>query len=133
MSETDLIALGRSITANEVSWFAQVITITLAMIVGVYYFLAHAALPMRIFAFIAYLIGMLFYLGEILVESNVKRIVLQQLKALPHPSPVAQMYVGVNQSWLGHLTANLFNGAFWILAAGIFYLLFFWRREPQKS
>lgn len=133
MSETDLLNLGRSITANEVSWFAQVITITLAMIVGIYYFLGRAGLAMRIFAFAAYLIGMLFYLGEILVESNVKRVVLQQLQGLSHPSPVAQMYVGVNGSWLGHLTANLFNGAFWILAAGIFYLLFFWRRPPANS
>ncbi|MBV8798861.1 MAG: hypothetical protein JO208_03490, partial [Alphaproteobacteria bacterium] len=65
MSETDLLNLGRSITANEVSWFAQVITITLAMIVGIYYFLGRAGLAMRIFAFAAYLIGMLFYLGEI--------------------------------------------------------------------
>ena len=129
MTESDLLNLGRSITANEVSWFAQVITITLAMIVGIYYFLGRAGLAMRIFAFAAYLIGTLFYLGEILVESNVKRIVLQQLKALPRPSAVAQAYVGVNDSWLGHLTANLFNGAFWVLAAGIFYLLFFWRRS----
>ena len=74
MSEADLLNLGRSITANEVSWFAQVITITLAMIVGIYYFLARAGLAMRIFAFIAYLIGMLIYLGEILVESNIKRV-----------------------------------------------------------
>lgn len=133
MSEADLLNLGRSITANEVSWFAQVITITLAMIVGIYYFLARAGLAMRIFAFIAYLIGMLFYLGEILVESNVKRVVLQQLKALPHLSPVAQAYIGVNESWLGHLTANLFNGAFWILAIGIFYLLFFWNRKPGRQ
>jgi hypothetical protein len=129
MSEGDLINLGRSITGNEVSWFAQVITITLAMIVGIYYFLGRAGLAMRIFAFAAYLIGMLFYLGEILVESNVKRMVLQQLKALPAQSPVAQTYVGVNESWLGHLTANLFNGAFWILTIGIFYLLFFWKRH----
>ena len=132
MSEADLLNLGRSITANEVSWFAQVITITLAMIVGIYYFLGRAPLAMRVFAFAAYVIGMLFYLGEILVESNVKRVVLDQLKALRAPSPVAQAYVGVNESWLGHLTANLFNGAFWVLAAGIFYLLFFWKRHAPE-
>ena len=133
MSEIDLLNLGRSITANEVSWFAQVITITLAMIVGIYYFLGRAGLAMRIFAFAAYLIGLLFYLGEILVESNVKRVVLQQLKGLPRPSPVAQAYVGVNESWLGIVTANLFNGAFWVLAIGVLYLLFFWKPAPEHT
>jgi hypothetical protein len=31
--------------------------------------------------------------------------------------------------WLGGLTSLLFNAAFWILAIGIFYLLFFWKRH----
>ena len=44
MSELDLLNLGRSITANEVSWFAQVITINFAMAVGIYYFLNRAVL-----------------------------------------------------------------------------------------
>ena len=39
-----------------------------------------------------------------------KRVVLQQLKLLSGPLPIAQAYIGVNESWLGHLTANLFNG-----------------------
>jgi hypothetical protein len=131
MSETDLLNLGRSITANEVSWLGQVITINFAMVVGIYYFLNRAQLPLRIFAFVAYLLGMLLYLGEMLIETNVKAVTLVSLKALPHPSLVTQEYLGVTDSWLGLVTRILFNGAFWILAIGVFYLLFFWRRaEP---
>src|SRR5690348_781859 len=132
MSETDLLNLGRSITANEVSWLGQVITINFAMVVGIYYFLNRAGLALKVFAFIAYLLGMLLYLGEMLIESTVKRQVLNGLSALPHPSAITQAYLGVNNSWLGFTTIVLFNGAFWLLAIGVFYLLFFWRRSVHE-
>ena len=132
MTETDLLNLGRSITANEVSWLGQVITINFAMVVGIYYFLNRAGLALKIFAFIAYMLGMLLYLGEMLIETNVKFLVMQTLKALPHPSPITQQYVGVSNSWLGDTTRILFNSAFWLLAAGVFYLLFFWKREQES-
>jgi len=131
MSETDLLTLGRSITANEVSWLGQVITINFAMVVGIYYFLNRAGLALKVFAFIAYLLGMLLYLGEMLIETNVKTVVLASLKSLPHTSFVTQEYLGVTDSWLGLTTRVLFNGAFWILAIGVFYLLFFWRRVER--
>jgi hypothetical protein len=132
MSETDLLNLGRSITANEVSWLGQVITINFAMVVGIYYFLNRAQLPLKIFAFVAYMLGMLLYLGEMLIESGLKMRVLASLRALHSLSPVGQQYVGVYASWLGLLTSVLFNGAFWLLAIGVFYLMFFWRRTEHE-
>ena len=75
---------------------------------------------------------MLLYLGEMLIESTVKRQVLNGLSALPHPSAITQAYIGVNSSWLGFTTVVLFNGAFWLLAIGVFYLLFFWRRSVHQ-
>jgi hypothetical protein len=132
ISELDLINLGRSITANEVSWFGQVITINLAMLVGIYYFLGRAQLPLKIFAFVAYLLGMLLYLGQMLLESTVKRQVLSSLQAMHSLSPVGQQYIGIYMSWLGQLTTVLFNAAFWLLALGIFYLLFFWKRHTPN-
>ena len=129
MSEQELLGLARSMTANEVAWFGQVITINFAMIVGIYYFLNRAQLALKLFAFAAYLVGMLFYWAQILLESNVKIVVLKSLRELPHPSSVGQTYSGVFGSWLGILMAVLFNGAFWVLAIGIFYLLFFWKEK----
>lgn len=136
MSELDLLNLARSATTNEVSWFVQIITINFAMIVGIYYFLNQARLPLRIFAFVAYMLGMLLFLGEMLIETSLKYRVMMQLSALPHASPVVQQYVGVIQSWLGMATAIVFNSAFWILWIGVFYLLFFWKKaahEPPRT
>ncbi|HEY1631043.1 MAG TPA: hypothetical protein VGF56_06990 [Rhizomicrobium sp.] len=131
MSELDLINLGRSATANEVSWFAQIITINFAMVVGIYYFLHHARLAMKLFAFLVYSVGMLLYLGEMLLETSMKATVLIALQAVPHPSLLTQEYIGLAGSWLGITTVTLFNGAFWILWLGMAYLLFFWRRGEE--
>ncbi|MBI3678546.1 MAG: hypothetical protein HY243_18205 [Proteobacteria bacterium] len=133
MTELDLLNLARSTTQNEVSMFGQVITINFAMVVAIYYFLNQANLVMKIFTyFFAYLVGMMLYLGEMLLETNVKSAVLQSLRALPHPSSVTQRYLGVGDSWLGLATSVLFNGAFWILALTMFYLLFFWKKSEPR-
>jgi hypothetical protein len=132
MSEQELLALARSVTANEVAWFGQIITINFAMVVGIYYFLNRAQMALKLFAFGAYLVGMLLYRGETLLESNVRVVALRSLAALPHPSGVAQAYLEIYGSWLGTLTAVVFNSAFWLLAVGIFYLLFFWKEKSQR-
>ena len=94
MSELDLLNLGRSITASEVSLFTQVITITFAMVVAIYYFLNQAKIAMRIFALLAYSVGLFLFLGQMLIESNVKRTVLQLLAALPAKSAITQELCG---------------------------------------
>ena len=58
MGELDLFNLARAITAVEIGYFTQMITINFAMIVAIYYFLNQANLVMKIMAFIAYLVGM---------------------------------------------------------------------------
>jgi hypothetical protein len=133
MTELDLLSLARGATANEVSWFGEIVTINFAMIVGIYYFLNRAKLPLRVFAFVAYMIGMLVFLGEMLIETSLKSMVLQQMRALPHPSPILQEYIGVTDSWLGRTTSIVFNSAFWILGIGVFYLLFFFNRSAHES
>ncbi len=133
MSELDLLNLARSATQDEVSWFAQLITINFAMVVAIYYFLNEAKLALKLFSFAAYMIGSMVFLGEMLIESNLKFATFTMLKALPKPSPITLQLVGVTESWLGTTTAVLFNGAFWVLWLGVFYLLFFWRRGPAHS
>ncbi|MBV9990109.1 MAG: hypothetical protein JOZ72_02365 [Alphaproteobacteria bacterium] len=133
MSELDLLNLARSATQDEVSWFAQLITINFAMVVAIYYFLHEAKLALKLFGFVAYMIGSMIYLGEMLIASNIKFAAFTMLKALPSPSPVTRQLVGVTESWLGITTAVVFNGAFWVLWLGVFYLLFFWRRRGPQS
>jgi hypothetical protein len=129
MSEQELLDLARSATVNEVAWFGQIITINFAMVVGIYYFLNRAQMALKLFAFGAYLVGMFLIFGEILLESNLKLIAMHSLAAFPHPSDVIQGYLGLHESWLAILTAALFNGAYWLLAAGVFYLIFFWKER----
>ena len=134
MTELDILAFARSAVQNEISLFTQVITITFAMIVGIYYFLNQARFMMKLFAFIAYLIGALLFLGQMLLETNMRVEAMAELQKLPHPSPLVQRYVDLYGSWLNTVTSLLFNSAFWILFAGIFYLLFFWKKSvPEGS
>ena len=132
MTEFDLFNLARAITAVEIGYFTQMITINFAMIVAIYYFLNQANLPMKVMAFIAYLVGMALFLGEMLLETNVKTVVLAQMQALPHPSALTTRYLGLYDIWLGKLTALLLNGAIWIFVLGVFYLLFFWKKQPEE-
>ena len=132
MTEMDLLSLARSATANEVGWFEQLVTINFAMIVAIYYFLNQARIGLRIVSFMAYTIGTLVFLGEILIESNLKASVLVALKALHAASGPTQEYIGIGESWLAVTTAVVFNSAFWILWVGIFYLLFFWKKSAHE-
>ncbi|HEY0106316.1 MAG TPA: hypothetical protein VGB91_09550 [Rhizomicrobium sp.] len=132
MTELDLLNLARAATANEISYFTQVITINFAMIVAIYYFLNQARLAMKLFAFVAYLVGMLLFLGEMLLEASMKATMVLELAALPSPSPATQEYLGLTRTWLGIGTAVVANGAFWILVVGVAYLLFFWRKTPEE-
>ena len=111
MSELDLFNLSRSISQNEISLFTQVITINFAMVVGLYYFLHRARTAMKVFAFAVYLVGMLLFLGKMLLETSVAFEAQREMKALPHLSPMTQYYLGLSDSWLAHDTTILFNVA----------------------
>jgi hypothetical protein len=132
MSELDLLNLARSATQNEVAWFSQMITINFAMVVAIYYFLTQAKLALKVFSFVAYMIGSLIFLGEMLMEGNVKYGALNALRALPTRSIPTQQYLGVLDSWLAIVTAIVFNASFWILWIGIFYLLFHWKKSDHQ-
>src|ERR1700761_5147024 len=116
MSEIDLLTLARSTTENQISLFTQVITITFAMIVGIYYFLHQARTAMKVFAFAAYIIGMLLFLGEMLLETSLKTRAILAMADIPHPNAITLEYVALSHSWLSTATIILFNGSFWLLA-----------------
>ncbi|MEI9996086.1 MAG: hypothetical protein WDM91_15940 [Rhizomicrobium sp.] len=132
MTELDLLNLARATTVNEIGYFTQMITINFAMVVAIFYFLNQARLPMKLFAFAAYMTGMLLFLGQMLFETNLKVVILASLGALPHPSAVTVRYLALYGTWLGTVTSALFNGAVWVLCLGVFYLLFFWRKSPEE-
>jgi hypothetical protein len=134
VSELDLLNLARSITEHQVTWFAQMITINFGMVVAIYYFLHGARLPLKIFTFFAYTVGMLVLLGEMLLETNVKAGVIEALRALPaaNLSRPTVHYLAVFDSWLAVTTGITFNLSVWLFWFGMFYLLFFWKRRSHQ-
>jgi hypothetical protein len=133
MTEADLLNLAHTYSQDIPSAFGQIITITFAMIVGVYYFLNQAKIGLRIFAYIAYSMGMFLYFGFMLGSSYVARGVYLALRALPagHTSPATDVFLQVADSWLTAVQTVLINGGFWVLWLGVGYLLFFWRKADH--
>ena len=131
MSELELMNLARSVTANELNWFGEMITVNFAMIVAIYYFLSQARITLKVFSFILYSLGILVFFGEMVIEGNLKFAVMAALRALPaaHTSLPTQAYLAVNASWVAVVTSVVFNSSFWLLWFGVFYLLFFGKRH----
>ncbi len=130
MSQLDLLNLARSCGQTISTDFAQVITITFAMVVAIYYFLHQAGPRMKIFVFSIYTCGMLAYLGMMLLESGVAIGTLQALRAIPESERTlpTQFFLGMKSSWVGKTASVLLNIAYWILWLGTGYLLFFWKK-----
>jgi hypothetical protein len=135
MSELDLLNLARSCGEASDSEFAQVITITFAMVVAIYYFLHQAGIRMRVFAFAIYTCGMLTYLGMMLLESGVLTGTIKSLKAIPLAARTlpTQYYLGVRASPVGTISQLLLNLVFWVLWLGTGYLLFFWKKPSESG
>ena len=132
MTELELLDMARGTTTASIGYFSQIITINFAMIVAIYYFLNQARLAMKLFAFLAYMVGMALFFGEMLFETNMKVTLLDLLRALPHPNIATLRYVALYDSWLSIVIRIMMNGAIWILVLGVFYLLFFWKKSPEE-
>jgi hypothetical protein len=135
MSEVDLLNMARSIAQTITTDFAEIITITFAMVVATYYFLHRAGLGMKLFAFAIYTCGMFMFFGMMLMESSVALGVHQALRAIPETArslPTAQ-FLGIRSSWVGMVSTALLNLLFLVLWIGTSYLLFFWRKPDESS
>ena len=133
MTELDLLNLARSSGQAVSSDFAQVITISFAMVVAIYYFLHQAGIRMKFFAFSLYTCGMFTYLGMMLMESGVALGAIKALSAIPDSArslPTA-LYLGVRASLVGIIYAVLLNLVYWFLWIGMSLLLFFWKKPAE--
>ena len=135
MSELDLLNLARSCGQTISSDFAQVITITFAMVVAIYYFLHQAGIRMKVFAFTIYTVGMLAYLGMMLLESNVGTGAIEALRAIPAAEQArpTQYFLAVKASRVGITAHILLNLVYWVLWLGTGYLLFFWKKPAELA
>ncbi|HTT98280.1 MAG TPA: hypothetical protein VMF58_09535 [Rhizomicrobium sp.] len=132
MSEHDLLDMAHQASqAVEVN-LAQVLTITFAMVVAIYYFLHQAGLRMKLFAFVLYALGMLVYLGSMLAESMLRQGAIKALDAMPHKSAATEYYLSISHSWVQIVTSIALNAAYWILWIGITFLMFFWKKPSER-
>ncbi|MGH8094786.1 MAG: hypothetical protein ACREIF_15160 [Chthoniobacterales bacterium] len=133
MSQLDSLNLARSAEQAISGDFAQVITVTFAMVVGIYYFLHRAGIRMKVFAFALYTCGMLAYLGMMLTESAVGLGAQTRLRAIPRSAQAlpTQLFLGLRSSWVGIIATTLLNLAYWVLWLGTGYLLFFWKKPHE--
>ncbi|HEY1614481.1 MAG TPA: hypothetical protein VGF97_12395 [Rhizomicrobium sp.] len=133
MSENDLLTLARAFNDSITSAFGQIITVTFAMVVAIFYFLNQAKTGLKIFAYVIYSIGMFLYFGLMLASSNVMFGIHEALKALPadHVSRPTAYLLAVNASWIGLVEGWLITGGFWILWLGVAWLLFVWRKADH--
>lgn len=134
MNASDLLALVRSVDQQVASLYGQLISINIAMIVAIYYFLNRAGLVFKFFAFVVYAVGMLAFWGMMLRESNVKSFALQALAHVPRadaPLP-ALAYLDLSTQWLFEATSVFLNLGIWLMWASTAFLLFFWRK-PANS
>lgn len=139
MSEGELLTIGRSATEHLVAWFAQMLTITFAMIVAIYYFLKDARFSLRLFTFLAYTLGMTVLLGVMIVESNIKSGANEALQSMPRDqlSGPTLYYLELSHSWMSAVLTLTFNLSVWVLWFGVLYLLFFggkhWRHAAARQ
>jgi hypothetical protein len=133
MSELDLLNLARAAGDDVMTAFGQVITITFAMVIGIYYFLNEAKIGLKLFSYLIYSIGMFLYFGSMVAHSNIVAGVNEALRALPQDRlarPTAY-FLAVRDSWVGHLESALITGGFWVLWLSIAYLLFVWKKSDH--
>jgi hypothetical protein len=128
-----LLALVRSCDQQIASLFGQMISITFAMIAGVYYFLNRARLPLKLLGFLCYAIGMIAFYGMMLREANIKLVALNALGALPERDRVSDGLYQLSQSWLFRDTGLFINAAHYALWISVIYLLFFWKKPAAAA
>jgi hypothetical protein len=139
MSEGELLGIGRAATEHLVTWFGQMLTITFAMVVAIYYVLRSARLSLKLFAFFSYTLGMTVLLGVMLVESNIKSGATEALGRMPRDqlSGPTLYYLELNHSWMSTVVSLTFNLSVWVLWLGVLYMLFFagkhWHQQPADE
>lgn len=133
LSELEIIKLLQDALSQITQIFGQIIAITFAMVVAIYYFLNTAPLRLKIAAFFLYTVGMVMYfllavrqsvIGAAaagLYEDTTDKSIGPILSAIREfgDSPAALML---------NIALNLSALALWL---GILYLLFFWKKPAR--
>lgn len=130
MTEADLIEVVRTANDATAALYGQLISITFAMIVAIFYFLNRSRWPLKLLAFGVYSVGYLMFVGLMLETSNTKHVALRALGALPSDriSPFTAGLIDLQSSWLFQATALFMNAGLWLLGSAVVFMMFVWRK-----
>jgi hypothetical protein len=129
----EILTVIQSVQAQYAVLFAQALTINFAVIVATYYFLHRTPWGFRAAVFMAYLVGMLAVVGQMLQQANFKRLALRALASLPADQRIGmpQGLLDLHGGWLFRGTALLQNASLWLLVVVVAYMLLRW--QPQDD
>jgi hypothetical protein len=135
MSEYEILSLLNDVRSDQTTVIAQILSLHLAMIVGIFYFLHRSGLRMRSAVFALYTLGYALHLGLIWNASQIIVGVRNDLIAIAES--------GERLSGIGYAALQQTNAAFtnWVsvvgnvsflvLWVGTTYFLFFWKRPKD--
>jgi hypothetical protein len=135
MSEYEIVALLNSFRSDQVVLIGQMISLHLAMVVGIYYFLHRSGLAMKSAIFVLYsvgyatLLGLLYNLSLQIVGARSDLIALtergERLSGVGYAA--FRQTEAAFTNWVSVL-ANISFVALWF---GTLFFLFFWKRPKE--
>lgn len=133
MSEFQVLQIVESAMAQIIVLIGHIITINLAMMVALFYFLNRASLPLKIASFVLYTLGSLMFLLLAIRESNVSAGAKATLESLKPEtlSPLTRSMLTFSDSPISIALNMMVNASFWALWIGVIYLLFIWKRRAD--
>ncbi len=115
---------------------SQVIGLTVAMVVGVYYFLHRSGLAVKVGVFLLYALGWLVMASSAGITSRHLLGLYSDLSTLSAQGPVTAASANVMQTMrepLGAAYMVATNIGASLLLVGAFVFLFFWKPRPQPA
>ncbi len=137
MTEYEVLTLLSDIRSNQTTIIAQIVSLHLAMIVGIFYFLHRSGLRMKLAVLILYSLGYALHLG-LIYETSVQILsarddlvaIVQSGAAL---SSIGQAALRESETAFTNWVSVIGNISFLALWFGTVYFLFFWKRPKETE
>jgi hypothetical protein len=137
MSEYELLSLLSAIQAEQTIIIAQIVSLHLAMVVGIFYFLHRSGVAMKLAILALYTLGYAMFIGLL---SNLSLQIVGARQDLIAIAEGGARLSGLGYATLQQTTAALHNWVslianitFLVLWLGTVSFLFFWKRPKETA
>ncbi|MEM6748688.1 MAG: hypothetical protein AAF608_14825 [Pseudomonadota bacterium] len=136
MTEAELIEIYGTARTQLDAAITQLIALNFALIIGVYYFLHRANIPMKLSVFLIYLFGWITFGSSATFSGEQIEGAAQDLVALRETGPVSISTEKLLSAWSStgaiiYLIA--LNAVNLMLVISAIFVLFFWKPRTQKN